>query len=96
MSELSSQAYDGAMGQARSPAGIFRFPPLGADANHLAGNGRDRATRRNRIASRFRSGEHSLRHGNTTEDLAVNRGEGFELLVGRNQPTARLLASGAT
>jgi hypothetical protein len=65
MSELSSQAYDSASPKWKCEArNLVSISPVGARANRLAGN-RTRSYRwRNRLDSRFRSGECFFRRGN--------------------------------
>ena len=61
MSELSSQAYDGARAK-RLPGPFSVFRPGPARKSFPRKRAR-RCARRNRIASRFRSGEYPFRHG---------------------------------
>jgi hypothetical protein len=80
MSELSSQAYDGLVGQARPPVGIFRFPPwvrtqiISPETGAGTGAGETGLLRVFDLAN-----IHSVM-AIQTEDLAVSRGDGFELL----------------
>ena len=87
MSELSSQAYDSVTENSRHSTHVtrhFHFPPVGAGANHLAGN-RARSRRwRNRADPHFDLANVFSVAAIQTEDLGIRRGEGFEL-IGRAQ-----------
>jgi hypothetical protein len=80
MSELSSQAYDGVVGQARPPVGIFRFPPwvrtqiISPETGAMAAAGETGLLRVFDPAN-----IHSVM-AIQTEDLAAGREDGFELL----------------
>ena len=80
MSELSSQAYDRVAGQAHPTPGIFRFPPwvrtqiISPESGAIATAGETGLLRVFDLAN-----IHSVM-ALQTEDLAVNREDGFELL----------------
>jgi hypothetical protein len=80
MSELSSQAYDGIVGQPRSPASPFHFPPwvraqiISPETEAVAAAGETGLLRVFDLAN-----IHSVM-ALQTEDLAVSRESGFELL----------------
>jgi hypothetical protein len=80
MSELSSQAYDGAVGQARPTPAIYRFPPwvrtqiISPETGAIAGAGETGLLRVFDPAN-----IHSVM-AIQTEDLAASRGDGFELM----------------
>jgi hypothetical protein len=80
MSELSSQAYDGVAGQARPSAGIFQFPPwvrtqiISPETGAVAAAGETGLLRVFDLANMYSV------MAIQTEDLAVGREAGFELL----------------
>jgi len=80
MSELSSQAYDGAAGQARPPAGIFRFPPWVRAQVISPETGAVAAAGETGLLRVFDPANMYSVMALQTEDLAVSREDGFELL----------------
>lgn len=80
MSELSSQAYDGVAGQARPPAGIFRFPPWVRTQIISPETGAAAAAGETGLLRVFDPANIHSVMAIQTEDLAVSREDGFELL----------------
>jgi hypothetical protein len=79
MSELSSQAYDGVAGQARPPAAIFRFPPWVRTQIISSETGAAAAAGETGLLRVFDPANMYSVMALQTEDLAVSRGDGFEL-----------------
>jgi hypothetical protein len=80
MSELSSQAYDSVAGQGRPPAGIFQFPPWVRTQVISPETGAIVAAGETGLLRVFDPANIHSVMALQTEDLAVSRGDGFELL----------------
>lgn len=80
MSELSSQAYDGVVGEAAPPVRVFRFPPWARAQVISPETGRPASEGETGLLRVFDLANIRSVMAIQTEDLAVNRGDGFELL----------------
>jgi hypothetical protein len=80
MSELSSQAYDGVVGQAGASGRIFKFPPWVRTQIISAETGRVAAAGETGLLRVFDPANIHSVMAIQTEDLAVSRADGFELL----------------
>jgi hypothetical protein len=80
MSELSSQAYDGVIGQPRLASGIFRFPPWVRTQVISPETGAVAAAGETGLLRVFDPANIHSVMAIQTEDLAVSREDGFELL----------------
>jgi hypothetical protein len=80
MSELSSQAYDGVAGQPRPTAGIFRFPPWVRTQIISPETGAAAPAGETGLLRVFDPANMYSVMAIQTEDLAVGREDGFELL----------------
>jgi hypothetical protein len=80
MSELSSQAYDGVAGQPRPPEATFRFPPWVRTRIISPEKGAVAAEGETGLLRVFDPANIQSVMAIQTEDLAVSRGDGFELL----------------
>jgi len=80
MCELSSQAYDGVAGQPRPAVGIFRFPPWARTQIISPETGAVAAAGETGLLRVFDPANIHSVMAVQTEDLAVSRDDGFELL----------------
>lgn len=80
MSELSSQAYDGVVGNARNGHRIFQFPPWARVQIVSPENGREVAEGETGLVRIFDLANVYSVMAVQTEDLGIRRGDGFELL----------------